>query len=90
VVLQEQLTQIIKATDEEAPTVVAKDITVSVDPWTCSANFLLPVPEILHDNCDANPSYTVSGPIGVSIVYDIPSGRFLGTGTPKGVTHLLI
>lgn len=78
-------TQVIKATDDEAPTVVAKDITVSVDPWTCSANFLLPVPEILHDNCSSTVTYTVSGPIGVNIVYDIPSGRYLATGTPKGV-----
>ncbi len=78
------ITQLIKAADEEAPTVVAKDVTVSVDPWTCSANFLLPAPEILHDNCDANPTYTVIGPFGVNIRLDIPSGRFLVTGAPKG------
>ena len=80
------ITQVIKATDEEAPTVEAKDVTVSVDPWTCSANFLLPTPDILHDNCDANPSYTVTGPVGVNIRLDVPSGRWLVTGAPKG-TH---
>lgn len=79
------LTQIIKATDEEAPTVVAQDLTVSVDPWSCAANFLLPLPSILHDNCDANPKYRVEVPFGVSIRLDIPSGRFLVTGAPKGV-----
>ncbi|MBK9737370.1 MAG: T9SS type A sorting domain-containing protein [Saprospiraceae bacterium] len=79
------ITQVIKATDEEVPTVVAKDITVSVDPWNCVGNFLLPAPEILHDNCSVNVTYTVTGPFGVSIVYDIPSGRYLVTGAPKGV-----
>jgi len=79
------ITQIIKAADEEAPTVVAHDVTVSVDPWTCSANFLLPAPDILHDNCDANPTYYVTGPFGVGIVFDYPSGRFLVTGAPKGI-----
>lgn len=80
------ITQVIKATDEEAPTVAAQDLTVSVDPWSCSANFLLPLPSILHDNCDANPKYRVEVPFGVSIRLDIPSGRFLVTGAPKG-TH---
>jgi len=80
------ITQVIKAADEEAPTVEADDVTVSVDPWTCAANFLLPAPKILHDNCDANPTYTVSGPAGVNIRLDIPSGRWLVTGAPKG-TH---
>ncbi|MBK9255733.1 MAG: T9SS type A sorting domain-containing protein [Saprospiraceae bacterium] len=79
------VTQIIKATDDEAPTIVAKNITVSVDPWVCAGNFLLPAPDILHDNCDANPTYTVEGPFGVVIKYDIPSKRFLVTGAPKGV-----
>jgi len=79
------ITQIIKAVDEEAPTIQAKDITVSVDPWTCAANVLLPAPEILHDNCDANPTYTVTGPLGVTIVKDISSGRFQVIGAPKGI-----
>lgn len=79
------LTQIIKATDDEAPTITAVDITVSVDPWVCAGNFLLPAPVILHDNCDDNPTYYVTGPIGVNIRYDIPSKRYLVTGAPKGV-----
>jgi Dockerin type I domain/Secretion system C-terminal sorting domain len=78
-------TQVIKAADEEAPTVVAKDITVSVDPWSCSANFLLPAPDILHDNCSSTVTYTVTGPIGVSIIFDIRSGRYLASGVPKDV-----
>ncbi|MEZ4911712.1 MAG: T9SS type A sorting domain-containing protein [Saprospiraceae bacterium] len=79
------ITQIIKATDIEAPTVQAPDLTVSVDPWTCSGNFLLPAPTILHDNCDANVNYKVVGPLGVSIVWDVISNRYLVTGAPKGV-----
>jgi hypothetical protein len=79
------IVQIIKAADEEAPTVIAKDVTVSVDPWTCSANFLLPVPEVLHDNCDANPTYGVLGPFGVSIKLDPVTRRYQVIGAPKGV-----
>lgn len=79
------VTQIIKATDDEAPTITAKDITVSVDPWVCAGNFLMPAPDILHDNCDDNPTYTVKGPIGVQIRFDIPSKRWLVIGAPKGV-----
>lgn len=79
------ITQIIKATDDEAPTIVVPNITVSVDPWICAGNFLLPAPTILHDNCDDNPTYTVSGPIGAVITFDIPSKRYLVIGAPKGV-----
>ena len=67
------ITQIIKATDVEAPTIQAADLTVSVDPWTCSGNFLLPAPSILHDNCDANVNYKVIGPFGSNIVWDVVS-----------------
>ncbi len=83
--LTRTVTQVIDASDREKPTIDAKDVTVSVDPWSCAANFLIPAPEILHDNCDANPTYVVTGPIGVNIKLDIPSGRFLVVGAPKGV-----
>ncbi len=79
------ITQIIKATDVEAPTIQAADLTVSVDPWTCSGNFLLPAPSILHDNCDANVNYKVIGPFGSNIVWDVVSKKYLVTGVPKGV-----
>ncbi|MBC7883846.1 MAG: hypothetical protein H7X99_00120, partial [Saprospiraceae bacterium] len=79
------ITQVIKATDDEAPTVVANDVTVSVDPWTCASNFLLPAPEILHDNCSSVVTYTVQAPLGVGVVFDIPTGRYLVIGAPKGV-----
>lgn len=75
--------QLIDAKDDVAPVIEVEDITLSVDPWVCAGNFLLPSPE-LTDNCDSNPTYTVSGPAGVSIVWDAPSKRFLVTGAPKG------
>jgi Secretion system C-terminal sorting domain/Dockerin type I domain len=79
------LTQIIKATDEEAPTVTGKPVVVtSVDPWTCAANFLMPAPDILHDNCSVDVSYTVEGPNGITITRDAATGRYHIIGAPKG------
>jgi hypothetical protein len=79
-------TQIIKAADEEAPVLAVDDITVGVDAWACVGNFLLPYPNTLTDKCDANPTYSVNGPIGIGVRYDAVSGRYLITGLPKG-TH---
>jgi len=79
-------TQVIKAADEEAPTIQAADVTVSVDPWSCAGNFLLPAPSILHDNCSSTVTYRVEGPIGVSIKFNASSGRYLVVGAPKGVS----
>ena len=36
--------QIIKAVDTKAPTFIVKDVTVSVNPWGCVANFQAPMP----------------------------------------------
>jgi hypothetical protein len=78
------MSQIIKATDEEAPTVDGEDvITVSVDPWTCEGNFLMPAPTILHDNCSDVVTYTVEGPVGVRITKNA-NGRYDVSGAPKG------
>lgn len=79
-----EYTQIIKAVDEEAPTIEAQDITVSTDPWVCEANFYLPAPTILHDNCTNYVTYEVSGPAGVSIIWDAQANLYLATGAPKG------
>ncbi len=61
--------QIIKASDDEAPTAIFNTsvFQYSVDPWGCAASFALPVPDILHDNCDSDITYTVHGPAGVLI-----------------------
>lgn len=78
-------TQLIKATDDEGPTIVVDDVTVSVDPWVCAGNFLLPKPRILHDNCDDNPTYTVQGPLGSVVTFDPVSGQYLVVNAPKGI-----
>ena len=78
------ITQMVIATDEEAPTISVNDISVSVDVWSCEGNLLLPKPGLLVDNCDANPTYRVIGPAGTRIIFDIPSGQYLATGVPKG------
>ncbi|MBK8699653.1 MAG: hypothetical protein IPN29_08925 [Saprospiraceae bacterium] len=50
-------TQLIKAVDTKAPTFIVKDVTVSVNPWGCVANFAAPMPWELQDNCDATPEW---------------------------------
>lgn len=80
-----EFTQVIKAVDEEDPTIDAKDITVSTDPWVCEANFYLPAPTILHDNCTSYVTYEVSGPAGVTIIWDPQFELYFATGAPKGV-----
>ncbi len=82
----QNLVQIIKASDSEAPTISVEGFTKSVDPWGCIANFHMPYPDILHDNCSDDVSYTVNGPIGVSITFDVTEGLYLVQGAPKG-TH---
>ena len=77
-------TQIIKAADQEAPTVIAADITVTTDPWECVGNFTLPAPTTLTDNCTDFVTYTVTGPAGVVITYDNSLGLYTASGAPKG------
>ena len=79
-----EYTQIIKAVDDEDPTIDAKDITVSTDPWVCEGNFYLPAPTILHDNCTNYVTYEVSGPAGVTIIWDAQVNLYFATGAPKG------
>lgn len=83
------LIQIINATDEDGPTIDVDDLTVSVDPWTCSSTTMLPAPKLLIDKCDANPTYSVQAPLGVIIRYDAPSKRYLIIGAPKGIHTIL-
>ena len=77
-------TQIIKASDNEAPTFIVKDITVSTAPWYCAADFDVPMPWELHDNCDSNPRWSISGPAGVVITGN-PVDGYKVAGAPKGV-----
>ncbi|MFN8319375.1 MAG: dockerin type I domain-containing protein [Saprospiraceae bacterium] len=75
--------QIIKAVDTKAPTFIVKDVTVSVNPWGCVANFQAPMPWELQDNCDAHPVWWLEGPAGVVITGNPTDGYFV-TGAPKG------
>jgi len=76
-------TQLIKAVDDEGPTFILQDITVSTDPWGCAADIDVPMPWELHDNCTDDVDYTVSGPAGVVIVGDSESG-YVALNVPKG------
>ncbi|MCZ2100692.1 MAG: T9SS type A sorting domain-containing protein [Chitinophagales bacterium] len=78
------LTQMVIAVDEEAPTIQVQDVSVSVDAWSCEGNLSLPKPDVLVDNCDANPTYRVVGPLGVRIIYDAATKQYIATGVPKG------
>jgi len=77
-------TQLIKAVDNDGPTFIVKDVTVSTDPWGCEANIEVPQPWELHDDCTDDLTYTVSGPAGVVIVGDAATG-YTALGAPKGV-----
>jgi hypothetical protein len=48
-------TQVIKAVDVTPPTAIVKDTMVSTRPWDCTADFYLPNPWELHDDCDIDP-----------------------------------
>ena len=64
-----QYEQVIKAVDQGAPFIEVKDISVSVDPWKCAADVLLPHPEHLRDGCDGELTYwigSVEGGLTVS------------------------
>ncbi|MBK9149499.1 MAG: T9SS type A sorting domain-containing protein [Saprospiraceae bacterium] len=87
--------QVLKAVDDDAPTAILKDTTVSTRPWDCTADFFVPNPWELHDNCDINPEWTVKGPVGVQIVPAVqvvngqvqphPVYKWRAVGAPKGV-----
>ncbi len=77
--------QIIKATDVTPPTIVAKDLTVSTDPWGCAANINFPEPTTLKDNCSPTVDYMVQGPAGVQVVYQQSSKTWLALNVPKGI-----
>ncbi len=77
-----EFVQTIKRVDQDGPAISGPDHIVSVDPWSCAANFEIPAPEHLLDNCDKNPTWSVVGPTGVQIVNGI------ALDLPKGVTTL--
>jgi hypothetical protein len=81
--------QVIKAVDEKAPTFEVKDVTISVDPWECVANYAVERPWELQDNC-AKPEelkWGVKVDPGFVLTGTQPNYRI--SGLPKGV-HTII
>ncbi|MBK7699926.1 MAG: hypothetical protein IPJ39_14965 [Saprospiraceae bacterium] len=78
-------TQVIKATDEKAPTFTVKNATVGVDPWGCAANWNVGQPWELADNCAKAEEikWGVKVPSGVTLSGTAPNYRI--TGLTKGV-----
>ena len=57
--------QVIHAKDTEGPTASPlAPMTVSANPWGCAANFRLPVPDHLYDNCSSDVTYRIYGQPG--------------------------
>ena len=76
-----EFVQTIKRIDQEGPTVSAPDVTLSVDPWSCTADYIVPAPEHLIDNCDKNPTWTVATAPGITYI----NGTLVGL--EKGITQ---
>ena len=65
--------QVIHAKDNEGPTASPlAPMTVSANPWGCQANFRLPVPDHLADNCSSEVTYRIYGQPGT--VTEIEAG----------------
>ena len=71
--------QNVSSKDKEAPTISTPDITVSVDPWDCSADVAMPYPEHLYDACDDNPVWTIIPPAGYNQLDNTIIGLDKGT-----------
>jgi subtilisin-like proprotein convertase family protein len=71
--------QVINAKDTEGPTIdLVESITVSASIHDCSANFILPTPEHLFDNCSSEVTYTVYGAPGT--ITDESASPFFSNG----------
>ena len=76
-----EFVQTIKRIDQEGPAVSAPDVTLSVDPWSCTADYIVPAPEHLMDNCDKDPTWTVATAPGITYI----NGTLVGL--EKGITQ---
>jgi len=82
--------QIIKVVDDRDPELSVNDISVSVDPWKCSKDVLLPHPEHLFDNCDDNLVYEVIGVTGGHGVSGDAESGFIIRDVPLGTTTVTV
>ncbi len=90
---QAEHVQVIKAVDQEGPTFTALDFEVSTNPWGCEADVDIPHPWELHDNCDTDPTYYVTGPVGTTALCPGCPGnegndKWVLLGAPKGVHNV--
>ena len=78
--------QVIKVTDETAPSVTIASITASTNPWTCTANVSVAVPAPT-DGCNAASAVVVVRNASTgAVVYTGGAGSFSLTNQPCGVT----
>jgi len=81
--------QIIKAVDQKAPSFDVKDVTISVTPWNCSADWVVEKPWELQDNC-AKPEelkWGIKVEEGVTFTGTQPNYKI--TGLTKGVHNIV-
>ena len=79
--------QTIDISDGIGPEILVKDLTVSVDPWQCAADVLVPSPEHLIDNCDENITYEVKV-LGQLNEIEVTKDGFIIKGVPLGLHTL--
>ncbi|MDA8693507.1 hypothetical protein N9L92_05530, partial [Saprospiraceae bacterium] len=84
--------QIIKVVDDIGPTFTFEPeaLSVSVDPWKCSADVLLPLPKNLFDNCDENLTYEVTNVEGGLLVGGSAETGFIIRDVPIGMTTITL
>jgi hypothetical protein len=77
-------TQTIKSLDLTGPTIVAANISTTVDPWNCVAKIEFPAPTTLEDNCTTVSTYTIEGPEGITLTYNASTKKYSATNVKKG------
>ena len=76
--------QSIEVADMIGPEILVRDFTLSVDPWQCATDVLVPSPEHLRDNCDAEVTYEARLLGGINQV-EVTKDGFVILGVEPGV-----
>jgi len=81
-----EYTQVIKAVDDKAPTFDVKDVTISVNPWGCIADWNVENPWELQDNCskESEIKWGVRAPFGSTLSGSQATGYVI-SGLKKGI-----
>jgi hypothetical protein len=81
--------QVIRTVDTKAPVFEVGDVTVSVSPWGCLADWKVVKPTDLQDDCvtESEIKWGVKVPAGVNIIGALPNITL--TGLEIGVYHIL-